>query len=246
MFGVFVSSVIFVFVGGPAGYVLWQHMQDRKFQEQALDYDSYSVPIPWGVADGFSQGKSAKFALPEPNTESSISLSPHQVQECIRYQLNPGIYAMAIQGLPDDEPIPHPSELVTWDIPTSATNAHPPTQPPTPKTTPKPTPNQTGVTHGTTANQVVQPFQQTDSTVVQGVVHEPIQPDGSEETERIILECGPYKLDPDNELSVEAVEMALSIGRSQNWILKNVFPGVSKGGNSDYQTFKQIVEKANV
>jgi len=212
MFGVFVSSFIFVFVGGPAGYVLWQHMRDRKFQAQALDYDSYSVPIPWGVADGFSQ--EAKTHLDGFEAEKQYRF-PDEIKRDELYRL-------------DDE-LTHP--------PTPAL-----TQPPTPK----PTPNRTGVTHGTTANQVVQPFQRTDSTVVQGVVHEPIQPDGSEETERIILECGPYKLDPDDELSVEAVEMALSIGKSQNWILKNVFPGVSKGGNSDYQTFKQIVEKANV
>jgi len=222
MFGVFVSSFIFLFVGGPAGYVLWQHMQDLKFQEQALDYGAYSEPIPWGVADGFSQ--EAKTHLDGFEAEKQYRF-PDEIERDELYRL-------------DDE-LTHPLTPA-------------PTPNPTPKPTQPPTPNQTGVTHGTTSESTFQASFGNASADVSadisesfGNISESLSAKKALELEREIKAFAPYPIDANDENSLFAVECALKLQKPKAWMCRELFGGIKPGGNKDYQTFNELLEKAN-
>ena len=219
MFNLFVASFVALFVGGPAVYVVYTARQEHQFKAAALDYSAYSEPIPFGVADGFSQR--AQSHLDGFEAEKRYRY-PEELERDELYRL-------------DDEPMPLPTPL--------------PTQPGTAAGTP----NRTGVTHGTTSESTFQPsFGNVSSDVSEdfgqdfGNVSESLSAGEALQLEREIKAFAPFPIDADDENSLFAVESALRLQKPKSWMCKELFGGIKPGGNKDYQTFNELLEKASV
>jgi hypothetical protein len=230
MFSLFVSGFIAFFVGGPVGYVLWRHIQEQQFKERALDYGSYSEPIPFGVADGFSQ-------------EVKTHLDGFESEKKYRYPdelKRDNLFKLDEPGMP----LPN---ITPTHLPTDA-----PTQPPTDEPTWMGTGNRTGVTHGPTSESTFQPSFGNASDDLSADISETfpkvsgsLSAKEALQLEREIKAFAPYPIDADDPDSLFAVESALKLEKPKAWMCKELFGGIKPGGNKDYQAFNELLEKAN-
>lgn len=245
MFGWFVAAFLSFCVGIPA-IAAWRNAQiELTHERNCNEILAANMPAMGNIWGGVETQQPRNSALANSEKTTLLpKLSAEQIQECIRCQLKPEIYALAIDGLPAGASIPMPSELVTWDVPTSEQTGQ---RTPTQTQTNERTSAGTGVTRETLTRPAVEGGGATGGVSGGG--------GAGGAMERFISQVLPapktgYDLVLDDVArkgkAYYLVQSALLIDPnmerlSQNWFLKEVFK-ISKN-TKGHEVFKQLLAK---